>query len=79
MLVTDGHRGVLTDFGLSKVIEDLVGSSGNTTNSIDGSVRWQAPELVLDDDGEIVRLTFSSDIWAFACTAYEVRLSGCAM
>lgn len=73
VLVTADFHAVLTDFGLSQVIGDLVGSSASTTNTIAGSVRWQAPELVLEDENnQTIRLSFSSDIWAFACTAYEV-------
>jgi len=73
VLITRSGHGVLTDFGLSQVIEDLMGPSGNTTSTIQGSVRWQAPELMLDDDNnQKVQLTSSSDVWSFACTAYEL-------
>jgi serine/threonine protein kinase len=73
VLITRAGHAVLTDFGLSQVIEDLSGPSGNTTTTIPGTVRWQAPELVMDDENDQkLQLTFSSDVWAFACTAYEV-------
>ena len=73
VLITRSGRAVLTDFGLSQVIEDLMGPSGNTTSTIQGSVRWQAPELMLDDDNnQKTKLTSSTDVWSFACTAYEV-------
>jgi serine/threonine protein kinase len=53
-----------------------------------GPVRWQAPELYFDvewgleDEGDEDNVSppaatpssLSSDIWSFACTAYEVRL-----
>jgi serine/threonine protein kinase len=73
VLITRSGCAVLTDFGLSQVIDDLIGPSGNTTSTIQGSVRWQAPELVLDDDNQKLQLTFSSDVWSFGCTAYEVH------
>lgn len=74
ILVTADFHAVLSDFGLSQVIGDLVGSSTSTTSTIAGSIRWQAPELVLEDENsQIMQLSFSSDIWAFGCTAYEVR------
>jgi len=73
VLVTRACRAVLTDFGLSQVIEDLIGPSGNTTTTVPGSIRWQAPEIVLDDENnQKVQLTFNSDVWSFGCTAYEV-------
>jgi len=73
VLVTEDFHAVLSDFGLSRVIGDLVGPSANTTGAIGGSVRWQAPELVLEDENvPNIRPNFSSDIWAFACTAYEL-------
>jgi len=75
VLITDTYHAVLTDFGLSQVIEDLIGPSGNTTSMCQGTVRWMAPELVLDDENnEMLRLTFGSDVWSFGCTAYEVCL-----
>ncbi|KIM84883.1 hypothetical protein PILCRDRAFT_817698 [Piloderma croceum F 1598] len=73
VLITRACRAVLTDFGLSQVIEDLKGPSGNTTTMVQGSIRWQAPEIVLDDENnQKLQLTFPSDVWSFACTAYEL-------
>ena len=73
VLITRACHAVLTDFGLSQVIDDLRGPSGNTTTMVQGSIRWQAPEIVLDDeDNQKLQLTFASDVWSFACTAYEV-------
>jgi len=71
VLITDSCRAVLTDFGLSQVIEELIGPTGNTTSPAQGAFRWMAPELVLDDSLTL-QLTFSSDVWSFGCTAYEV-------
>jgi len=73
VLITDSCHAVLTDFGLSQVIEDLIGPSGNTTSTTQGTVRWMAPELVLDDENnQTLPLTFSTDVWSFGCTAYEL-------
>jgi len=78
----DGHA-LLTDFGLSKVIEELTGPTGYTTSKRgEAPIRWQAPELVCreyeedgeDDDDRNPCLSPSSDVWSFACTAYEVRI-----
>jgi serine/threonine protein kinase len=80
VLITDDHHAVLSDFGLSKVIDELVTSTGNVTSTQGGCVRWQAPELVvvgnadLDDQLTPARsVTRVSDVWSFGCTAYEVR------
>ena len=38
-----------------------------------GSLCWQAPELLLsEDDDNNPPKTLASDIWAFACTIFEV-------
>ncbi|KIM84884.1 hypothetical protein PILCRDRAFT_817699 [Piloderma croceum F 1598] len=70
VLITTSCRAVLTDFGLSQVIEEMISPTGNTTSTAQGAVRWMAPELVLDDSLTL-QLTFSSDVWSFGCTAYE--------
>lgn len=70
VLITDEGRAVLCDFGLSKVIEELGHTSGLTSSpGAAGPIRWQAPELMQDDDAE---MTLSSDIWSFGCTAFEI-------
>lgn len=74
MLITDDGRAVLTDFGVSKVIEDRTRPTGNTTGSSPGAVRWQAPEFFIDPDSDLIHYTLASDVWSFACTAYEVFL-----
>lgn len=75
VLVTDDKRAVLSDFGLSKILEDL-GPTGTTTATIAGSVRWQAPEQITineeDDTYGVSKPKPPIDVWAFGCTAYEV-------
>jgi len=62
------------------VVEELVSMTGQVTSMIAGSIRWQAPELIWneneDDDDNVPsnRMTPASDVWAFGCTMYEVRL-----
>ncbi|KAF4585151.1 hypothetical protein EYR40_001988 [Pleurotus pulmonarius] len=70
ILITDEGRAALSDFGLSQVIDDLMGPSGFTPSCSEaGPVRWQAPELLEDDDS---RPKLPSDVWSFGCTAYEL-------
>jgi len=42
----------LTDFGLSKVIEELASPTGNTTSMLGETIRWRVPELIFDEDEE---------------------------
>ncbi|KIO29777.1 hypothetical protein M407DRAFT_69993, partial [Tulasnella calospora MUT 4182] len=70
VLVNDKPDAVLCDFGLAVFIEDSEASSGlTTTRSIKGSLRYMSPELL--DDKE-TKHTLESDIWAWACTIFEV-------
>ncbi|KAL0959123.1 hypothetical protein HGRIS_014417 [Hohenbuehelia grisea] len=70
ILITDDGRAALSDFGLSQVIEDLMGPTGFTPSCPEGGpVRWQAPEFIQD---ETWRPRLSADVWSFGCTAYEL-------
>ncbi|KAJ6487044.1 kinase-like domain-containing protein, partial [Mycena sanguinolenta] len=69
VLVTSSLRACIADFGLSSVVAGL--SSLQFTNSSvrarGGTLRYQAPELL--DEGHN---NLQSDIFAFACVAYEL-------
>ncbi|KAF8869272.1 kinase-like domain-containing protein [Infundibulicybe gibba] len=70
ILITDEGRAALSDFGLSQVIEELVGPTGYTPSNAEvGPIRWQSPEFLEDENS---RPTLPSDIWSFGCTAYEL-------
>ena len=67
--VVDGNGIVmLCDFGLSCIIYEEATYAQAT--SLTGTLRFTAPELV---DG-IDRRNKASDVWAFGCTAGQVRL-----
>ncbi|KAJ7599898.1 kinase-like domain-containing protein [Mycena floridula] len=66
ILVTDEGKAALSDFGLSRAMDQ---STGFTTSSHAGSIPWQAPELFNMFNH---RRTFASDIWALGCTVYEL-------
>jgi len=77
VLIDDDGRAILTDFGLSRIIEECYQPSGYTTANIafGGSFRWGAPELTTldtNDESESPRPTRASDIWSFGCTVYEI-------
>jgi serine/threonine protein kinase len=72
ILITDERRAILSDFGLSQVIEDLMGPTGITPSCTEGGpVRWQSPECVMDFS-ETYRPQLPGDVWSFGCTAYEL-------
>lgn len=72
ILVTDGGRACLTDFGLSRIRTDqsLVQTIAAST-TLACSHRWAAPELFGDEE-EDAHPTMPSDMWALGCVYYEV-------
>jgi serine/threonine protein kinase len=71
ILITQSLRACLADFGLSAAKETP--SMAITTAVITratGTMRWQAPELMKDDD---VCNSLASDVYAYGCVCYEVR------
>ncbi|KAG8964315.1 hypothetical protein FRC05_003865 [Tulasnella sp. 425] len=69
VLVNESLDAVLCDFGLATFIMESGVSSGLTTSkSPKGSTRYMSPEL-LDDEA---KHTLESDVWAWACTTFEV-------
>lgn len=81
VLIDDSGHPLITDFGLSNVLEEIsFAESGSRaaklgTSLLAGSVRWMAPELVLalvQDDGTLPSITTASDVYSFACVCLEV-------
>ncbi|KAG8950766.1 hypothetical protein FRC04_007185 [Tulasnella sp. 424] len=70
VLISDELDAVICDFGVASVIDQAAGPSGLTTSrTVKGSLRYMSPELLLEVD---VKHTLPSDIWAWACTTYEI-------
>ncbi|KAG8994092.1 hypothetical protein FRB90_000534 [Tulasnella sp. 427] len=70
ILVNDTTEAVLCDFGLATFVLESGARSGLTTSeSVKGSMRYMSPELFTDP---AAKHTFKSDIWAWACTAFEI-------
>ncbi|KAJ7585699.1 kinase-like domain-containing protein, partial [Mycena floridula] len=72
VLITDSGTAVVTDFGLSTILEH---STGYTTTSLAlaGAARWLAPELFMNwTRGGTNSRSFETDIWALSCTVYEL-------
>jgi len=81
ILVDENGNAIITDFGLSKIIEEI--TTDNTTvgtSFFAGSTRWMAPELLFalieDDDGGAPPITPASDVYAFASVCLEVNALG---
>lgn len=71
VLVDASHRAYLADFGLSSVDDPniIYWTSQSAAVSTGGTLRWRAPELLVDGDS---KNTKASDIYAWACVCYEV-------
>ena len=72
ILITDGGHACLADFGLSSTINNWTVAFTKTQvadSTCVGTVPWMAPELHRGG-----KVTFESDIYAFACVCYEVCL-----
>ncbi|KAG6809628.1 hypothetical protein H0H92_015483 [Tricholoma furcatifolium] len=74
ILVNDFGRACLADLGLSSISdkEILAWTSHSSVGSKGGTIRWQAPELFNPEGDEEVHNTKASDIYAWACVAYEI-------
>ncbi|KAG8740000.1 hypothetical protein FRC11_000445 [Ceratobasidium sp. 423] len=69
VLIGDGGGALLTDFGLSKALDDLTAAVRFTQSTgVNGYYRWVAPELY-EDDGQ---MTPKSDIYSWGMTALEL-------
>ncbi len=68
-VVDENGSVMLCDFGLSCILyEEATFAQGS---SIASTLRFTAPELI---DGIVERRNKASDVWAFGCTAGQVRL-----
>ncbi|KAJ7235050.1 kinase-like domain-containing protein, partial [Mycena rebaudengoi] len=71
VLVTPSRRACITDFGLSSIADVVTLRFTHSTAIAKGATtRWQAPELLRGEHPN----HYGSDIYAFACVCYEVRL-----
>ncbi|KAJ6481301.1 kinase-like domain-containing protein, partial [Mycena vitilis] len=67
ILVTPSGSACITDFGLSRVVNDLNITDSSTTSGRAGTVRYQAPEVLRNGSKH-----FGSDVYAFAGVGYEI-------
>jgi hypothetical protein len=72
VLLNDGLRACLADFGLSRMVDTAGGFSGGS-GLHGGSLRWAAPETILEmDNPENARPTVRSDVYSLASVWWEV-------
>jgi serine/threonine protein kinase len=68
ILVTENWTGVISDFGLSRVLENQNKSHRTATMS---AVRWAAPECLKDE-----KYSSKSDVWSFGMCLVEILTRG---
>ncbi len=68
-VVDENGSVMLCDFGLSCILYEEATFAQGT--SLTGTIRFTAPELI---DDTMERRNKASDVWAFGCTAGQVRL-----
>ncbi|KAG6890510.1 hypothetical protein C0995_007709 [Termitomyces sp. Mi166 len=74
ILVNDHGRACVADFGISSISDkDILNwTSCSSAASKGGSVRWQAPELFEPEGDNDIPNSEATDIYAWACVAYEI-------
>ena len=76
ILVDSSGRACVADFGLSAVNESKIACwTSNVVKSEGGTIRWQAPELNDPEIDHPVQNSKESDIYAWGCVCYEVKLT----
>jgi serine/threonine protein kinase len=71
VLITDDHRAVLTDFGLSKTATTISGMTNTKSSFAGGTLAWTAPE-VLNARRGVSCFTAKSDVYSFGVVQWEV-------
>ncbi|KAG8987784.1 hypothetical protein FRB90_003151 [Tulasnella sp. 427] len=69
VVVNDSIEAVLCDFGLANFVLESGATTGLSTTSVKGCARYMSPELF---SNEAAKHILESDIWAWACTAFEI-------
>ncbi|OJA08542.1 hypothetical protein AZE42_02442, partial [Rhizopogon vesiculosus] len=70
ILIDNGRRACLTDFGLGSIRGPIQGSAFlGTSSDAPGAIRWTATELVAKD---VERPTIHSDIYSFGSVALQI-------
>ncbi|KZO95856.1 Pkinase-domain-containing protein [Calocera viscosa TUFC12733] len=69
-ILVDNKGGVkISDFGISKKVQDNFGGARSHRPSLQGSVFWMAPEVAMQKAGAYTR---KADIWSIGCLVLEM-------
>jgi serine/threonine protein kinase len=69
-LISDDSKAMLCDFGLV-TFSELHSVASTTSSSIQGSLRWNAPEIIHSSEDAIMRKTTATDVYAMGMTILE--------
>ncbi|ELR24667.1 protein kinase domain containing protein [Acanthamoeba castellanii str. Neff] len=70
VLVTKDMRGLLSDFGLSRLVSDT--SASLHTHTV-GNIRWMSPdELLSTEDYTSFEISSKADVWSFGVFLWEI-------
>jgi len=71
VLIGNDYSALIADFGLARIQEEILSTrnrkTSSSTGSIDGTLRWMAPECL-----EGRPATKASDVYSFAITSWEI-------
>ena len=67
ILITEDWSGCVGDFGMSRVKKKLENKQLTSQPSVEGPIRWMAPELLKSSD----QYSFQSDAWSFGVALWE--------
>jgi len=70
-MVDEAGHAKLIDFGLSRLLDSVSGTTGFMMSTVYFSIRWCAPELVSSDNAQVTK---STDVYSYASTVLAVRI-----
>ncbi|TFK52977.1 kinase-like protein [Heliocybe sulcata] len=78
ILISDDGKAQITDFGLVLYTETVGKVIGTTSKELQtaGARSWMAPEILDPENIDKFRRTKPTDIYAFACTIWELYMEG---
>ncbi|KAF7370027.1 TKL/TKL-ccin protein kinase [Mycena sanguinolenta] len=68
IVIDAAGRPLISDFGLSRIVEDITGMPYTQTRGVDDSYRWYSPEVMI---GQGI-MSLSSDVYSYGMTVLEL-------
>ena len=69
ILISDDKKALISDFGLSRLVEATTGYSINSSDTC-GSARWMSPEQLPHTSEQPIKLDSRNDVWSFGMVVY---------